>query len=205
MTTKSGFSTAVHALSEEYHRVGCPAHTLHKRVGMGNFARRARCRMWWMTLAMTTSCVVPIPATPEESDAGPRKDTPTIVKAGPTDFPGPLQLPGTQMITVTLRDADLLDTLHVRVFKNYGPGNESRGIDERTVPNAVINPTPDRSWSFSTEVWCTGSVGQNVKIDFVVADEPFKEDGFLDGDVKFKTPINNGRWSERNFIVACNQ
>lgn len=171
---------------------------MHNRRAMGVFARA----LPWMSLALTTSCVVPIPATPEESDAGARQDTPTITKSSPIDFPGPVPIPGTQAVTLTLRDGDLRDTLYVRVFKNYTPASASRGLSEVMVRNDPVNGKEERTAPpIMTTGWCQLTPGENVIIDIVVADEPFDDSG--SGITPFKTPINNGRWSERNFVVSC--
>jgi hypothetical protein len=157
----------------------------------------------WMTLALlTTSCVVPIPASPDEGDAGPLKDTPIIVKASPVDFPGPIDPASTQMLTLTLKDGDVRDTLYLRVFKNYSPGNESLGIANATVRNDAVGGEVERTTVLDIRFWCEGSAGQNVTIDIVVADEPL-EDVRSETEFPFKNPINNGRWSQREFFAPC--
>jgi hypothetical protein len=169
---------------------------LHNRRAKGACAQIGRL----MTLCLASACVVPIPASPDEGDAGPRKDTPVIVRATPTDFPGPLQLPGPENISLLLRDHDIADRLYVRVYRNYD-SNPGRGIDEEEV--APSNGPAERTVPIETAGWCQGVGTQNVFIDIVVADEMFDDDPST--DFPYKQPINDGRWSERNFIVACNE
>jgi hypothetical protein len=199
MTAASRFAGGSPGQSERLRGFTQTAQPLHNGTVMGACAR-AVC---WMSLFTATACVVPIPATPEEGDAGPLRDTPVIEKGSP-DFPGPLTLPGTQNVTLTLRDFDLRDTLYLRVFKNYRPDNVNSGLGALPpVGNDPVNGTARRIAPVPTNLWCTGSAGQQVVITIVVADEMFDDTGA--GDFPFKTPLNGGRWSERNFVVSCSQ
>lgn len=199
MTSTSRFVRGFWSPAKRSRALAQTAQALHNGVPVGACARI----VCWMTLvALTTSCVVPIPATPEEGDGGPTKDTPILRSASPRDFPGPLQLPGTPTVTVTMEDHDVRDTLYLRVFKNYAQ-NISQGLGTVTVPNDPNTAPVTRTWPLQTTLWCAGSAGQNVTITIAVADEPFDDAGT--GEMPFKTPINGGRWSQRDFVVACNQ
>ena len=195
MTPASGFPVGVRAATERSRRVELSAQGLHKQHFAGACAHFVR----WMTLVVTTSCVVPIPASPEDSDAGPQKDTPVILEASPTDFPGPLQLPGTENVLLTVRDHDVTDTLYIRVFLNYKV-LPNKGILDLSIPPNT-NGGAERTRELKTEGWCPPTGAQNLTMDIVIADEPLRDS--LADEFPFKTPTNDGRWSERNYIVAC--
>ncbi len=132
-----------------------------------------------MSVVLTTSCVVPIPVDFDGQDAeAPRNDSPDIVKAVPTDFPGPIIVrSGTpQEYTVTLRDNDLNDTLYVRVYRDYQIGALGP-LDDRSVSNDPRTGKAERTVLLKDNNWCNAVVpGATVYIEVVVADQPFDPD-----------------------------
>jgi hypothetical protein len=158
-----------------------------------------------MTIVTTTSCVVPIPASPvEDGDGGVRSDTPTVITATPYDFPGPLSLNplSPEQFTVTLRDADIQDTLYVRVFRDYQKAALGF-LDQREVPNDPDLGRLDRQVTLLTNNWCNGindTEGQLV-FDVVVADQPFDNDNTTVPE--YRAVINGGRSSVRSWVGRC--
>jgi hypothetical protein len=152
-----------------------------------------------MTFASTTSCVVPIPASPEERDGG-VNGFPVIVSASPATmkFPGPIKLDPTlpQQITVTLKDGDLDDTLVLRVFRNYpsslAPLQETTGIDAED---------GERLATLDTAAWCFGVVeGQQLTFTLVVADRPFAANNI---EPPFQAVTAGGQTSSQYWIATC--
>jgi hypothetical protein len=132
-----------------------------------------------MATASATACVVPIPVEFDglEPDAG-RNDHPSILRAVPDDFPGPLNLnpDSPQEYTVTIADNDVDDTLYVRVFRNYHLGALGPLLD-RPVPNNPMSGAIERTTVLPSNTWCNAvTPGSQIVIEVVVADRPFDDD-----------------------------
>ena len=77
-----------------------------------------------VVLGGTVACVIPPPLQTDPPDAAVNA-TPIIISSGPApDFsvPGPLAIEhsDTRRLTLTLSDTDVNDTLHVRIYRDYG-------------------------------------------------------------------------------------
>ena len=155
-------------------------------------------------VACLTGCVIPVPADLSDPDAGAKNADPVIEETNPA-MPGPLSLVSTQEVSVTLRDADLRDTLYVRVFRNYLTG-DTAPLHEYTVVNDPMNGQETRSpLRIDTGAWCvpaTTFAGTQIIIDIAVADRKFSADvnaspQFLALDDKV------GKVNIRSWVATC--
>jgi hypothetical protein len=142
--------------------------------------------------------VLPIPAEQEPIDADP-----VIVKATPKDMPGPLFVdPKTpQTITLTLRDADVADTLHIRVFRDYAKGSTG-GLSDTPVPNDPSSGKEERTTTIEDRMWCPPAFqGQQVVIDVMVADRDFDPD--INAEPQYRHILDGGKGTIRSWVVNC--
>jgi hypothetical protein len=153
-----------------------------------------------MVIALTTSCVVPIPASPlEDGDAG-ANGIPDIVSASPANygFPGPIELDRSspQQITITLKDMDVEDTLVLRVFRNYP---QSLPPLVETTGTSIGNG--ERLATLDTTNWCVGqSDDEQILFTLVVADRPFAA---TTEQPPFQAVTPGGLKSEMYWIATC--
>lgn len=167
---------------------------------------RAISSMWamvWSLLALPWmgACVLPVPGDLGDPDAGVLDADPIVYDSSPA-MPYLKQLvSGQQFYTVTLRDADLADTLYLRIFRNYdvSPGP----IDAKTVPNDVQNPKELRGpVQLETSSWCPAQLaGQTIVIDVMVADRPFDAD--ISKMPQYRVVTQNGKGSIRSWVLIC--
>ena len=148
-----------------------------------------------MTTVLTTSCVVPIPASPSiDGDAG-SNGLPDIIGASPASFafPGPNELTrgARDQITITLKDMDLDDTLTLRVFRNYPSSLAPIG---ETTGTSIGGG--QRLATLDTTSWCVGAPdNQQIIFTFIVADRPFDEDSTKPPEFQAVTPGGNASTS----------
>jgi len=161
-------------------------------------------RALWLMCA--TACVFPLPSETEVSDidAPPKNADPVIANSIPM-MPGPLTLPKEgQTYTVTVRDADIKDTLYVRVFRNYpaglGPIYEHPVPNDPTMGKEVRDPVP-----LDTTGWCqpaSAFAGTQLIIDVVVADRPFDPD--INATPQYRHLLDPvGKLNIRSWVVTC--
>jgi hypothetical protein len=172
-------------------------------LGRGPVGTCAR-NLWLMCM---TACVFPLPTETDTSDvvdAPPKNADPVIADSQPT-MPGPLTLTSTtQTFSVTLRDADIKDTLYVRLFRNYPAGLGP--IDEQAVQNDPTNGKELRApVTFNTTSWCQPSsafAGTQLIIDVMVADRMY------DPDIRVTPQYRHildpaGKANIRSWVVTC--
>ncbi|HKA90182.1 MAG TPA: hypothetical protein VKE22_21120 [Haliangiales bacterium] len=147
----------------------------------------------WIALP---ACVVPIPAEVEAPDGG--IDHSPFVKSSTPPMPGNTDLPA--MVSLTLEDADISDTLYLRVFRDYdqaplGP------LTDVAVTNNPLTGTIERTTILPTNTWCNGaSVGSHMFL-VVVADEPFNPDASVKPE--YQAVTNGGKFTRAVWIFRC--
>jgi hypothetical protein len=151
------------------------------------------CALQAATLALG-ACVVPIPAEPAE-DAGPGKNGYPVISDVIPAMPGPLVVDKnpdrSQSVTLSLDDADLGDTLYLRIFRDPDLGNVL------AVRDKVIPPGGDEERTLVTDTkgWCDGaSTTQTHVYDAVVGDRPW---------VDSREVAAGGKTSTRSWLVQC--
>jgi hypothetical protein len=127
-----------------------------------------------------TGCVVPLPYEAEDSDAGPRNYPPIITAAIPS-MPGPHTLDAVQQatpFTIDVKDADLEDTICVRVFRDYDADNALPPLFQRCFTNDPVTGEEERTLELQTTTWCNGGASAEGQHYFqvVVADTVFLDD-----------------------------
>jgi hypothetical protein len=161
--------------------------------------------MWglvWSLLALPwmAACVLPVPGSLDDPDAGVLDADPVIIDSNPV-MPYLKPLVANQQFSVTLRDADLKDTLFLRIFRNYetNPGP----IDAVMVPNDIQNPKEVRGpVSLNTGAWCPGALaGTTITVDVMVADRPFDAD--ITRAPQYRVVTQNGKGSIRSWVLTC--
>jgi len=166
-----------------------------RRLTIRVFARNCAvaCGLQIAALALS-ACVVPIPAEQaEDPDGGFGKNGyPVITDVTPT-MPGPLVIDTkhAQSVTFFLSDADIGDTLYLRIFRDPDLGNVL------TVRDKIIPPGSDeqRMLLTDTDGWCAGASQTATHVyDVVVADRMW---------IDFRTPGPGGKSSTRSWLVQC--
>jgi hypothetical protein len=160
-----------------------------------------------MGLLALAACVIPVPADLNQPDAGSvsKNADPVILDSNPA-MPGrALQLgPTAQTFTVTLRDADVQDTLYLRVFRNYDDGNRGP-IFDKAVPNDPVTGKEVRGpIEIDTTSWCAEAAlkGTQLIIDVMVADRAYSND--LNATPQFRTLSDkDGKANLRSWVVTC--
>ncbi len=152
---------------------------------------RARVLQVHAAIALT-ACVVPIPAEVEAPDGG--IDHTPFVKSSTPSMPGLTDLPA--MVSLTLEDADIGDTLYVRVFRDYqeaplGP------LTDVAVTNNPLTGTIERTTILPTNTWCNGASVDSHVFQVVVADEPFNPDASVKPE--YQAITNGGKASKVAF------
>lgn len=158
----------------------------------------------FMGTLLTTSCVIPIPASPEE-DAGAAAvpSTPFVYTSNP-QMPGPITIVIDSFfpVSVTLRDANLEDTLYVRVFRDYSKNPERGPLVDKMVPNDPIRGKPDREDTVDTTTWCNGApLNEQVLFTLVVADKPFEKSAAI--EPPYQAITANGLSSKSSWVGRC--
>jgi hypothetical protein len=170
-------------------------------------ARMARYARWLGVLALA-ACVIPVPADLNVPDAAVvvRDADPVILDSNPA-MPGPTAISSLgQTFTVTLRDADVSDTLYVRVFHDYDQGFTSP-LNDIPVPNDPVTGKEVRGpIELDTKAWCSPASqfgnGNPVIIDVMVADRPYSND--VNATPQFRTLVDkDGKANLRSWVVTC--
>ncbi len=153
---------------------------------------------------LMTACVVPLPIDNNAADADGGVNGYPVIKDSTKPMPGPININRTTAdnITLTLSDADLGDTLFVRVFRDYDKGNIVR-IADTSVKNDPQSGKEDRQVLLSTSGWCIGTPTDDTALhqfDVVVTDRTWN-----DGDTTapFKVPVPGGKVSTRSWLGKC--
>ena len=162
------------------------------------------CWLTFMVAPLLTSCVIPIPATPEDADAGPVSllDTPIVLDSTP-QMPGPItiNLASPFLVSLVLRDHDIADTLYIRVFRDYQSDKNRGPVTDTMVANDPVNGTEDRQKFIDTNTWCATPSETQIPFDVIVADQPFETN--LAIEPIYQAVKNNGRWSKRSWVAKC--
>lgn len=152
--------------------------------------------MQWLPGIALSACIVPIPAEVESPDGG--VDHSPFVKSSTPPMPGDVDLPA--MISLTFEDADIGDTLYVRVFRDYqeaplGP------LTDVAVTNNPVTGTIERTTILPTNTWCNGaSVGPHL-FEVVVADEQFNADASVKPE--YQSVTSGGRKTPGFWTFRC--
>lgn len=167
--------------------------------------------------AGTFGCVVPPPLEIGGADAGPSAN-PAFVSASPSElaFPGPNTIDRGPIIvdrgdqrrlSLTLTDADLDDTLYVRIYVNYGTLYvNSSASDCSAPPSGELTRVADCSIaSFCNLVGETDTSQQFVEA--VVADREFlsESDPRAEGQPPFRALPEDAAYSFRSWPMVCSQ
>lgn len=165
------------------------------------------------SISLLAGCPVPFPSDVEETPDAGLNNTPFVERATPDElgFPGPLFIDRAdeRVVTLHIRDTDLGDTLHVRVFREYGKDM----MPTPYLANVEIPPTGtvERLRDISLSTWCAGlpDGDQELKVLAVfVADR-----AFLDCSVaveecmsqpQFRELPASTQWSTREWLISCN-
>ena len=138
-----------------------------------------------------TACIVPIPAEVEVPDGG--LDHTPFVKSSTPAMPGLTDLPA--MVSLTFEDADLGDTLYVRVFRDYqdaplGP------LADVAVTNNPNTGGIERTTILPTNTWCNGASPppDTHVFQVVVADQPYNPDSSVKPE--YQAVTNGGKFSK---------
>jgi hypothetical protein len=164
--------------------------------------RMVTCARWLGPLTLA-ACVIPVPADLDDKpDAAIVKlDADPVITDSQPPMPGLKPLVANQQFSVTLRDADLGDTLYLRIFRNYdtSPGP----IAVKAVPNDAQHPTELRGpIGLDTTSWCPSALaGNTITIDVMVADRPFDED--ISKMPQYRVVTQNGRGTIRSWVLTC--
>ena len=155
------------------------------------------------------ACVYPSPLELDTPDAGP-SSVPLIVSASPNEFafPGVMTIDrGDQRrLFLSLSDNDLDDTLHVRLYVDYGRPNEVSPLGECA---AAATSEKTRVADCSISSLCTnvdpGDTNQRV-LEAMVADREFLLDSspLAAGQPPFRALPGNAAYSIRAWLMVCN-
>ncbi len=158
--------------------------------------------------AGSSGCVVPPPLEIGGADAGPSAN-PAIVSASPSElaFPGVMTVDrGDQRrLSLTLTDADLEDTLYVRIYRDYGlPVQDSSKSDCSAPPSGELTRIAD----CSIASLCNGVDETDTSRKFVeamVADRPFlsASDPRAEGQPPFRALPEDAAYSFRAWLMVC--
>jgi len=158
--------------------------------------------------AGTAGCVVPPPLEIGGADAG-SSANPAIVRAAPNElaFPGVMTVDrGDQRrLSLTLTDADLDDTLYVRIYVNYAlPTQDSPKSDCSAPPSGELTRIADCSIaSLCNQVDETDTSRQFVEA--MVADRAFlsSSDPRAEGQPPFRALPEDAAYSFRSWLMIC--
>ncbi len=190
-----------------------------KRRGTRPMARRVLTQVMMRVLSITVpvvvgtsvACVIPPPLQLDESDSGVNA-TPVIVSSGPApefSFPGPLVMEHSDQrrLTLTLSDSDVDDTLHVRIYRDYGMPDESNFVSSCTFP-----PSGERTrvGDCLTQSFCNGLAPtdqDNKVLEAVVADRAFldESDPAGEGQPAYRRLPTGTATSVRAWIMTCEE
>lgn len=148
---------------------------------------------------VSAGCLVPLPQE-VPPDGGGVNDTPTIVDENP-EMPGPITVtPG--IYSIDVRDADIGDTIYVRVFRNYTEESPVPPFYTLVIANDPVEGSEIRSVPLETYFWCAGApTDVNLVFDVLVADRPFDQDATR--DPPFRVVTEPGRSSIRSWVGVC--
>lgn len=162
-------------------------------------------------LGAAAGCVIPPPLDLEQSDSG-INASPVILSSGPApefSFPGRLIVEhnDTRRLTLTLSDADVNDTLHVRIYRDYGIPEQTNFVGSCTFPPSG-NAT--RVGECGTQSFCTGlePTDQSDKfLEAMVADRTFldESDPAGEGQPAYRRLPAGAAFSFRSWVMRCNQ
>jgi hypothetical protein len=161
-----------------------------------------------MLATQTTACLFPIPASPEEEDggvlAGP--SYPVVFDSNPA-MPGPIaiNIESPFPVSLALRDANVRDTMYVRVFRDYAKDPERGPVADRSFPNDAETGTEERLVIVETHTWCLDVPDEELNLQVVfevmVADRPFSDDPTV--QPAYKAVTGNGRFSKAYWLGRC--
>ena len=167
---------------------------------------------WWrflsIVLVVTTGCIIPPSLAVDNQDAG--IDSPpaiTSVRSSTQEFqePGPVEFvvaPDTQdqSIDLALIDADVDDTLYVRVFVNYYPASPTA---PRATCTAATTGTPVRNTTCNLQALCLPADAGNTNLwmQIVVFDRPILDAG----TPPFKAMAPGGLSTDQTYNLLCEQ
>jgi hypothetical protein len=180
------------------------------------YMARSLLEVWGMTFLLAgvlalslVACVYPAPLELDTPDGGP-SSVPLIISASPSEFafPGAITLDrGDQRrLFLSLNDNDLEDTLHVRLYVDYGRPNENSQSGECA---AAAAGEKTRVADCSISSLCTaidpGDTSQHV-LEALVADREFllESNPLADGQPAFRALPSNAAFSIRSWLMECN-
>ncbi len=177
------------------------ARKMHGMAQMGTCAH-----ILVMLAALTTSCVLPIPASPEDEDAGLSggPSYPVIVDTNPA-MPGPrtFNMSSPFPVSITFADANIGDTLYIRVFRDYTEDQTRGPIVESTQANDPVTGSEERPPKvLDTASWCLDApLNENVIFEIVVADRPFDPNPAV--APPFQAVMDGGRSTKGYWVARC--
>jgi hypothetical protein len=157
-----------------------------------------------LAMWMFAGCVIP-PSLTISEDAG--VNAPPAILSVTSDQqaltePGPVLFdigPTAGNLSVSVIDTDLLDTVYVRIFVDYGLPNR---LDARSKCAAPPNMTPTRTATCPLNSLClTSDLGVQRNMTIVVFDREPNDSG--DGDPPFQAMPPGGLSTSRFYFLKC--
>ncbi len=159
-----------------------------------------------LALLLGTACVYPAPLELDTPDGGP-SSVPLIVSASPSEFafPGIMAVDrGDQRsLFLSLRDNDLDDTLHVRLYVDYGRPSETGPLGECA---AAAAGDKTRVADCSISSLCANADPDQHVLEALVADREFliESSPLGEGQPPFRRLPSNAAFSIRSWLMECN-